>query len=110
MLNFNAYSLKDLQNFKALLQQCEQKSITDTRFVKESIVLYIQKQIKDRIDSTSKHIKYKKDLPVCSKCSTGKLEPLIHRDENGKIDKTLKIVGCRNCRYSKIVEDYNDYE
>jgi hypothetical protein len=91
MLNFNAYSTRELQNFIAMLNQCESNGVSDIRFVRERLQNHITSIFREgRIK-----IIPKKEDEVCPECG----------DSGWKFVEREGVMyhACPECRYSKEV-------
>jgi len=104
MLNLKAYTGKELQNFLAMLNQCETEGVADIRFVRQRINEYINTELlKSRVKNRKEYpeLRYKVKKIVkgnCPACYSGVLRPVSN-------DEGLKIMGCPKCRYSEIVKE-----
>jgi len=104
MLNFKSYTGRELQNFLAMLNQCETDGVVDIRFVRQRINEYINKDlIEKRVKSRKEHpeLRYKEKRVIkgdCPSCFSGVLKPVSN-------DEGLVIMGCAKCRYSEIVKE-----
>ena len=100
MLNFKSYNGKELQNFLAMLNQCETEGVTEIRFVREKIFEYIHTTFRTTKIASIKENPRVKKIPknLCPSCGKGRLN--VIRNEDG-----LNIVGCYKCRYSEIVKE-----
>lgn len=88
MINLNAYSGRELQNFLAMLNQFESAGRTDIRFVREHMHNHIHK---GRLTKRRGGIAMKK----CPECLS-RMVPVATYDSNN-------ILGCKVCRYSEMM-------
>ena len=100
MIHFNKYTGKELQNFIAMLNQCETEKITEIRYVRTEIEKYLhkslyQKRVKE-VKNKIRYKKYKKEFK-CPSCEKGYLQKVVNTEG-------LNIFGCPLCRYSEIRE------
>ncbi|MBV5328488.1 MAG: hypothetical protein JZU65_12785 [Chlorobium sp.] len=98
-----AFKLKDIQNFLALLNMFEAQGITDIRFVRERIQNGVSDQLlqhrKTRKTSEDRSLVKPSPMPmrICPSCLQDTMIPAANVDG-------LKILACRKCRYSEVVE------
>jgi Zn ribbon nucleic-acid-binding protein len=96
MLNLSVYKNKDLQNFIAIINQCEGKGVTEIRFVREKIQNHLDKEFMELIKD-SKKIKKIKSKEICPSCKKGSFDRIYN-------EEGLNLFGCKKCRYSEIRE------
>ena len=92
MLNFDAYSHKDLQHFVQMLNQCESAGVTDIRFIRQRLHAHLYPPQKIR------PVRRKKATvrPSCPSCGRGVLVGPYAVDG-------LMIMRCSvKCGYSEI--------
>lgn len=94
-MQFEIFTVKQLQTSLAILNQFERKGINDLKVVNKAIRDTVKNQ-------TDKFIKESKPnyAPKCPSCEKGVLMPV-------KNAEGLKIYGCGICRYSEIREENN---
>jgi len=90
----NVYTTKQLQEFISLLDHARNANITSLSVLRHSVFEEVTKQIEERKAVTN--IK-PPDFGRCPDCGTG-LRPVANPDG-------LKILGCRKCRYSRLVTE-----
>lgn len=96
MLKLDVYPIRDLQNFLALLNQCETKDVTEIRFVRQHIHEFIRKNRRNVKVSAKPAKRKNKNIP-CPECNSI-LRKVVNYDG-------LIIMGCNKCRYSEIIEE-----
>lgn len=103
-VNLEIFNGKELQRFIAIINQCENKGITDIRFVRTQIQDTLAFRFKEQHLSIKKEERKQKQvirsLKICSNCGKSILEPIVNNEG-------LNIFGCRKCRYSEIREVTN---
>ena len=102
----DAYTPRDLQTLLALLTQLEAVGITDIRFARARVARHVEQaaragrraavQARRRMRARQRH-----EYPICPSCGRGRLVPTCKAQEV----EGIKRVGCKECYYSKIVED-----
>lgn len=96
-MNINIFNLRDLQQFLALLNEAEGAGVTDVRFLRQRIQNHIEKTANTgRVRPMRVARQQRPSFQTCPSCEKGLLMPVINREG-------LKIVGCKKCRYSKVV-------
>lgn len=97
MLIFDAYKNRDLQNFIAMLTQCEAEGITDIRFIRERIQQRINEQYRERRSPQQMKAKRKPKYITCPSCKKGVLVGPYNVEG-------LKVVRCsKKCGYSEAI-------
>ncbi len=105
MVNLEVFSLKQLNNFKALLDAYASKGITDCIEINKSITEILNKSYK-RVGKEKEYAEEKgiimnsqpsPNKTVCPSCEKAILKPVLNQDN-------IKIIGCSVCRYSEIIK------
>ncbi len=100
MLNFEAFTGRDLQNAIALLTICEREGIDTISVLKKEIEDHLQLRIvvgkKHQKEVITKVHKERQGYK-CPMCDEGILLPIINAEK-------LLILGCKKCRYSEIMK------
>jgi len=115
MFRLNAYSGRDIQNFKSLLLQFKKEGIIDIKSIQVVLNKYMDdlvksKQLKDyRVykeaqKANNEFYRVRRNMirepRICPDCINGRLNP-IHKEDN------MIIWACKQCRYSEMKEDTN---
>jgi hypothetical protein len=102
-MNFTVFTQRQLQDFQAFLQLCDNDRVTDIRIVRQRIGEEIHRRHMELrrerglMSGNNQRPVGKKVRPKrCPSCGKGVLLPVINRDG-------LNIVGCKKCRYSEVV-------
>jgi len=98
VLNLEAYKTGDIQTFISLLNQFEAEGVSDVRFVRQRL----SRSLTRRAGTIGRVIRQSPprkapDFGTCPDCDYP-LWPVVTGDNS------VKIIGCKKCRFSKVVE------
>lgn len=104
MLNFDAFSLGDIQNCLHLLNECEAEGITDIRFVRQRLASHTNIKLRERKTGNLNRSKTggepaggmppeQRLLGVCPECEA---RQVTHTVVEGEV-----VATCRKCRWSQ---------
>lgn len=88
-MNIDVFTIRQLQDFMALISTLESEKVTDLRFVRQ----LIQEKITKDTTMIKRNVVQKKQQPNCPDC--GK------RLKRHKVDN-FAYLGCCNCPYSEV--------
>lgn len=94
MLKLDVYTPKDLQNFKSILDQCNKSGII--LISKLYDIINENLQINESVPYAQID-KKEFDIITCPECEKDVLTPVLNSEN-------LRILGCRKCRFSMVLE------
>jgi len=95
-MNLGVYNPKQLQEFISLLDTARNAGVTEISTIRQAVADEVSRQIEE-IKQLYDNPAPPPDFGTCPDCGTD-LRPVANPDG-------LKIVGCRKCRYSKMVTE-----